>query len=163
MHVPLLLFALLGGLLFFAQCKSDSPSQAGSSSSQAVDEVLSISGEASATGAALGEHSLEVGSAIYGDDRIQIAANASVDIQLQHNSAIWNVLGAKDELVRKSLAWSRKGKSTGLFGKEGEQRTSSAGRHSERQAAEDHCETQHDGKATRRPRGASPRRRASAL
>lgn len=77
---------------------------------------------------------LAKGDTVEGDDVIETGADGSVQIELAHNNATWELGANKKVKVRDSLAWNEAKKDKSA--KAVEQDSAAAGRHAERNAAD---------------------------
>jgi hypothetical protein len=77
---------------------------------------------------------LAKGDTVEGDDVIETGADGSVQIELAHNNATWELGANKKVKVRESLAWNEAKKDKSA--KAVEQDSAAAGRHAERNAAD---------------------------
>jgi hypothetical protein len=77
---------------------------------------------------------LAKGETVEGDDVIETGADGSVQIELAHNNAMWELGANKKVKVRESLAWNEAKKDKSA--KAVEQDSAAAGRHAERNAAD---------------------------
>jgi hypothetical protein len=80
---------------------------------------------------------LAVGDPVHAEDVVITADEASVQIMLDHNQAIWSLEGGERRPVRQSAAWTAPKQQGGsLLAGADDDRTTAAGRHAEREAAE---------------------------
>lgn len=77
---------------------------------------------------------LAKGDTVEGDDVIETGADGSVQIELAHNNATWELGANKKVKVRESLAWNEAKKDKSA--KAVEQDSAAAGRHAEKNAAD---------------------------
>jgi hypothetical protein len=126
--------AVIAGLLVAAACSKSSDAPA----SGPAGRVEAISGSATATRAAAGSAArpLGEGDEVFADDTIATAEGATVRIALAHNGATWELTGNLSRRVDESPAW-RAAKASGesTFAAGDPDRTTAAGRHTERMEA----------------------------
>lgn len=101
-------------------------------------EVVAAAGEVRAErGDPPESRALAVGDPVHAEDVVITAAEASVRIVLAHNQAIWSLEGGERRQVRESAAWTApKQQGGGMLAGDQDDRTTAAGRHAEREAAE---------------------------
>ncbi len=77
---------------------------------------------------------LKAGDEVSGDDLITTAPDASVVIELRHNHVKWSLKGGYSKVLGESAAWraAKQGDPSASLG----ERTTAAGRHAEREAAD---------------------------
>jgi hypothetical protein len=117
--------------------------QAGApASDQPAGKVVALEGEATATRAAEGspKRNLSVAAPVWADDTVAAAAGATLRILLAHNEVTWTLEGGtsgSSRRVDQSLAWAApKGTAASETMAPAEKdRTASAGRHAEMEAA----------------------------
>ncbi len=115
------------------------PAAGGAAQAKPAGVVVSVTGDVMAKRAVDGavERKLAVDGQIFGDDTIATGPEGAVSIRLNHNRAVWTLAAKKRKRVDKSAAWrAPKGSKTQMLARrvKGEL-TSSAGRHSEQEAA----------------------------
>jgi hypothetical protein len=116
-------------------CGDDAPNPP--PSDQPAGKVTSIEGSVSATRPRAEPVALALDTVIYGDDTVTTERDASVTIRLAHNGAELKLAAEQQRRVDQSTAWTASGKVTaGLLDTAKRDRTSVAGRHSEREAGE---------------------------
>ncbi len=136
MRTPVVVTALLA-LLAGCNRGGDKPPAPGSNTVAAT--VLELSGEVTAKrDADTSPRRLAVDDDLFADDTVTTAADASVKIGLKHNGVRLALAGGKSVRLCDSVAWKApRGSDPGLLAGETSDRTSVAGRHAERSAADD--------------------------
>jgi hypothetical protein len=101
-------------------------------------KVVELSGSVTAARQGAAARPLGRGDAVFRDDTVTTAADASVTIVLAHNDARWKLAGGRSRRVDRSPAWrvERGRASASAFDDDEALPTSSAGRHSEPQAGD---------------------------
>ena len=99
-------------------------------------EVRAVHGQVHAQRADAHKRALKVHDPVWADDTVTTAAAASVTIALDHNGAIWTLLGGRSKRIDRSAAWRAKKGTAPLFTVAPTvEHTVAAGRHSEVEAA----------------------------
>jgi hypothetical protein len=108
----------------------------GEGASEPAGRVLELAGSVEAAREGEKPRPLGQGDPVYRDDTVATGAGSQVTILLAHNQARWSLAASKSRRVDRSAAWRAQGGSASAFDDERALPTSSAGRHSEPQAAE---------------------------
>jgi hypothetical protein len=104
---------------------------------QPAGKVIELAGQVSAARAGAATRPLAVGAQIYADDTVTTGTDGSAVILLAHNHVRWNLGSDKSLRVDRSMAWKAKADESGsAFDDEDEMATASAGRHTDREAAD---------------------------
>lgn len=130
--------AMAWGVLSVAACGDDA-APASPADDEPAGEVLQIEGKVTAEVTSGGDEAtrvLAVGDKVFARDTIVTAADATVTIRLFHNNAEWTLGAGKRREVRLSAAWKApKREGEDLFSSGGNEQTTAAGRHAEKEAA----------------------------
>jgi hypothetical protein len=101
--------------------------------------VVSVRGTVTATGSKSGEsaRTLVEHDAVWADDTVTTAPDASIEVRIGANGATWSLHGSVSKRVDKSLAWTapKASRRENLLTGAKDRRTEAAGPHSENQAA----------------------------
>lgn len=104
---------------------------------QPAGKVIELAGQVSAARAGAATRPLAVGAQVYSDDTVTTGTDGSATILLAHNHVRWNLGTGKSLRVDRSMAWKAKADESGsAFDDEDEMATASAGRHTDREAAD---------------------------
>lgn len=104
---------------------------------QPAGKVIELAGQVSAARAGAATRPLAVGAQVYADDTVTTGTDGSAVILLAHNHVRWNLGSDKSLRVDRSMAWKAKADESGsAFDDEDEMATASAGRHTDREAAD---------------------------
>lgn len=115
-------------------------------------KVTAVTGEVRAErGEPPASRTLALGDVVHAEDVVITAADASVRIVLDHNQATWTLEGGERRPVRESVAWTvPQQQRADPLARDDEDRTTAAGRHAEREAADTRA-TAADTEATDEP------------
>jgi hypothetical protein len=108
----------------------------GEGASEPAGRVVELVGSVEAAREGARPRPLGEGDPVYRDDTVATGADGQVTILLAHNQARWSLAAGKSRRVDRSAAWRAQSGSRSAFDDERALPTSSAGRHSEPQAAE---------------------------
>lgn len=104
---------------------------------QPAGEVIELAGQVSAARAGAATRPLAVGAQVFSDDTVTTGADGSAVILLAHNRVRWNLGSGKSLRVDRSMAWKAKADESGsAFDDQDQMATASAGRHTDREAAD---------------------------
>lgn len=98
--------------------------------------VIAVQGEVSATRPGQAARALEVDDAVFGDDTLITGKASSIQVELTHNGARWQLGSDAERRVDTSLAWRATRQEQALLATHEEIKTGSAGRNTTREAAE---------------------------
>ena len=111
---------------------SSAPPSADEPAGEVIELIGTVSSEAEAAGK-IRSRPLVVGDKLLGSETVVTGADSSVVIRLYHNEARWTLGASKRRRVNQSAAWRVvKGAGGDLLAANAEDRTTAAGRHSER-------------------------------
>ena len=127
---------LVGGAGCGRESKTPTAQPAPSAEATPAGKVRAVHGAVQASREGAQARTLKVDDPVFADDTVNTAAEASVTIALNHNGAVWTLLGGRRKRVDQSAAWrAKKGSAPLLVARRAEDLTVAAGRHSEGEAA----------------------------
>ena len=102
----------------------------------AAGEVVSLTGVVTARGHGAGR-TLAVGDKVFGNEEFVIGSQATIDVRLFHNGALWTATGPRTTQLKQTLAWrAPKSAGGGALAKGHEANTIAGGREAERQVGD---------------------------
>jgi len=121
-------------LALAAACKGDS---AAGDPDRPAGKVIELSGKVEAAREGAAVRPLAVGTPVFADDTVTTGADGSAVILLAHNQVRWSLGQDKSLRVDRSMAWKATSDEGGsAFDDEDKLATASAGRHTDREAAD---------------------------
>ncbi len=132
-----------------AACKGDAST---ADPAQPAGKVVELSGKVDAAREGSAARPLAVGAPVFADDTVTTGADGSAVILLAHNQVRWSLGQGKSLRVDRSMAWKASSDDTGsAFDDEEKLATASAGRHTDREAADTAATAQLPGAAENQP------------
>lgn len=121
-------------LALAAACKGDAP---GPDPDQPAGKVIELSGKVGAAREGAAARPLAVGAPVFADDTVTTGPDGTAVILLAHNQVRWSLGQGKALRVDRSMAWKATSDQGGsAFDDEEKMATASAGRHTDREAAD---------------------------
>ncbi len=148
-------------LALAAACKGD---PAAGDPDQPAGKVIELSGKVDATREGAAVRPLVVGAPVFADDTVTTGPDGSAVILLAHNQVRWSLGQDKSLRVDRSMAWKASGDESGsAFDDEEKVATASAGRHTDREAADTAATAQLPGAAEPEAPPAPPAQSSEAM